>query len=607
MFYDEMNGYDFDLFFSGTEHDFQKLQQTFVSLGVTPDQVRLIMRNDLEDAEIKSNEIRKLIEWLKENRNRQFDFDDFDDANRGLLEETFSCIVIRGKDEVPEDLAFTLENVKSVDEIAGTNLKYVPIVFVIEAETIQLFRNDLLTLLGRKDVEQNQLFFCISPAMDKEYVVRFICDLGIEEPRLISRIDDGNVTTYIKNYPMVAYVGEVIHVFENEVNILDDHLKSKNEQSAIENAEVYEQISALEDVIEKIKASDLRFVDLDNYSGGNCFNNLKTELPDYKYVPMRDVREAMYPEKMTTEQLAEAIDEIAEAFDPYEYRDNVEMGENTVQEVMLDLQSCNIHYYVSYLKDIVDEECDLSVRAGVLMERLKTYEPEFPKDMEPMVYVNYCEKSELGNPRCQKLSDLDSRTVEQDKAWYADRDPNTNEPKTTAQMFFTVYYAEKGDKMLHHFQGKIDIGTGNGGIISQLKMQNEMKLTDESWISYQQGKGNEAYQKYMEDLTDMQNHVLPYLQSFCSLEEKGVQERREQQVADKKESRVTAVTGVEKQANAKEARKAEKKSVPQKKATVGKEKKPSIHERLEINKKIIQEKQGKDKPEKGVDLGVRTV
>ena len=84
--------------------------------------------------------------------------------------------------------------------------------------------------------------------------------------------------------------------------------------------------------------------------------------------------------------------------------------------------------------------------------------------------------------------------------------------------------------MLHHFQGKIEIGTGNGGIISQLKMQNEMKLTDESWISYQQGKGN------------------------------------------------------------------------------GKEReKPSIHERLEINKRIIQKKQGKDKPERGADLGVRMV
>ena len=71
---------------------------------------------------------------------------------------------------------------------------------------------------------------------------------------------------------------------------------------------------------------------------------------------------------------------------------------------------------------IVDEECDLSVRAGVFMERLKAYEPELPKDMEPMVYVNYCEKSELGNPRCQKLSDLDSKTVEQDKAWYGGAD-----------------------------------------------------------------------------------------------------------------------------------------------------------------------------------------
>ena len=105
-------------------------------------------------------------------------------------------------------------------------------------------------------------------------------------------------------------------------------------------------------------------------------------LPDYKYVPMRDVREAMYPEKMTTEQLAEALDEIAEAFDPYEYRDNVEIGENTVQEVMLDLRSGNIHSYISYLKDIVDEGCDQSVRAGILIERLKAYEPELPKNMD---------------------------------------------------------------------------------------------------------------------------------------------------------------------------------------------------------------------------------
>ena len=331
-------------------------------------------------------------------------------------------------------------------------------------------------------------------------------------------------------------------------------------------------------------------------------------LPGFKYVPMKDVREAIYPEKMTTEQLADALDKIAEEFDPYGYRDHVEPGENTIQEVMLNLRSGNIHSYISYLKDIIDEECDQSVRAGVLIERLKAYEPDLPKDMEPMVYVNYCEKSEFMKPRCQKLSDLDSKTVAQDKAWYADRNPKTGEPTMTAKLFFTVYYAEKDEQILQSFKGEIDIGSGNGGIISQLKMQNEMKLTDESWISYQKGKGNEEFQKYMEDLTDMQNHVLPYLQSFCSLEESGVKERREQQVAERNEGRETAPRA-EVKANAvvKDIAKADNKPEQQKQTATGKDKKLSIHERLEINKRIIQEKQGKDKQERGADLGVRTV
>ena len=55
------------------------------------------------------------------------------------------------------------------------------------------------------------------------------------------------------------------------------------------------------------------------------------------------------------------------------------------------------------------------------------------------------------------------------------------------------------------------------------------------------------------------------------------------------------------------ARKTDRKTAQQKQTVDGKDKKLSIHERLEINKKIIQEKQGKDKPERGADLGVRTV
>lgn len=73
-------------------------------------------------------------------------------------------------------------------------------------------------------------------------------------------------------------------------------------------------------------------------------------------------------------------------------------------------------------------------------------------------------------------------------------------------------------------------------------------------------------------MNDMQNHVLPYLQSFCSLEEKGVQERREQKIAEKNESRETVPrTGVEANTAVKDEGKVERKAVTQKKAMSGKE------------------------------------
>ena len=84
-----------------------------------------------------------------------------------------------------------------------------------------------------------------------------------------------------------------------------------------------------------------------------------------------------------------------------------------------------------------------------------------------------------------------------------------------------------------------------------------------------------------------------------------MKERRKQQIAERNEGRVDE-WGTSTGANAvvKDAGKADRKPEQQKQAMEGKEKKPSIHERLEINKRIIQEKQGKDKPERGADRGV---
>ena len=156
-------------------------------------------------------------------------------------------------------------------------------------------------------------------------------------------------------------------------------------------------------------------------------------------------------------------------------------------------------------------------------------------------------------------------------------------------MYFTIYYPDR-DQM-QELKGKINIGDGNGGIVSQLKNQNEMKLHDESWLNYQKGKGEESFQAYMADLTDMQEHVLPYLQSFCSLEEKAPEKSVEPTTMSKSEV---------------EAGKTITSGKNEKSKTVEPVKK-SIHERLKINKEIIAKQQGKDEQERGVGKDLRTV
>lgn len=184
----------------------------------------------------------------------------------------------------------------------------------------------------------------------------------------------------------------------------------------------------------------------------------------------------------------------------------------------------------------------------------------------------------------QNLGSLNEITAKMDEELASQADPKTGMPEKTVQMYFTIYYPDH-DQM-QELKGKINIGDGNGGIVSQLKNQNEMKLHDESWLNYQKGKGEEFFQAYMADLTDMQEHVLPYLQSFCSLEEKAPERSIESTMMSKSEvkaGKIIASVGNEKSKTVETVRK-------------------SIHERLKINKEIIARQQGKDSKEKGVEL-----
>ena len=316
--------------------------------------------------------------------------------------------------------------------------------------------------------------------------------------------------------------------------------------------------------------------------------------PDFRYYPPKELNVHYYPEKMNADELAAALDQLAEDFDHYDYHDNFSPEEDMVETVALELRCGYAHKYIPFLKDIVDEECEESLRAEELLKKLKAYQPEIPETAVPVVRINFCEDKEMDVSGYQKLGSFDVITAKMDEELASQADPKTGMPEKTVQMYFTIYYPDR-DQM-QELKGKINIGDGNGGIVSQLKNQNEMKLHDESWLNYQKGKGEESFQAYMADLTDMQEHVLPYLQSFCSLEEKAP-ERVEGAVQ-------SSVDGEKKLAERAVSDKGALKqgSLLENKKTNGNKERKSIHERLKINKEIIAKQQGKDSKEKGVEL-----
>lgn len=271
IFYDEMNGYDFDFYFSGTKSDFEEVKNTFISAGVTADQVRIFYKNEIEDTDTKCEEIDNLIKWMRQNPNRQFDFNAFWEVNSELFEASYPYIILNGELDINLEAPVSPETIRGAQELSSTNLKSTPILFIIEKNTTKQFREDLMILLERKDVRQEQLFFLIDSELNRKQVVRVISDLGVNNPKVIERYDDIEVFEYIKNYPVTENIREAIKIFSFEKNRIKDILDEKNKESEITNAEIRAQIDSLEIVLEKLKEADEFFIQRDNYAMPQIF------------------------------------------------------------------------------------------------------------------------------------------------------------------------------------------------------------------------------------------------------------------------------------------------------------------------------------------------
>ena len=256
IFRDEMNGYDFDLFFSGTDSDYARVERAFRAEGAPEGSVRFCRIGMLKGASDKRDAVLELMRWLQENPNGRFDFDAMVKASPALVDEPASLLALHGMGWGDLSLPISVEVVETASELDGADLSGLPIVMFFSLESEQQSIEDLERLLQRRDVLARQLFFVIHPALDRTRIVRVLTDLGVREPQVVGSVDDEAIRSYLEDYPITEYVRGAIRAFKGEVDRIAAELSDEYALSEQSGALEQKKIQECEREINSLKEAD---------------------------------------------------------------------------------------------------------------------------------------------------------------------------------------------------------------------------------------------------------------------------------------------------------------------------------------------------------------
>lgn len=267
IFYDEMNGYNFKLEFSGTKNDFEDLKTTFRKAGITDDQVQFFCKNELTGREQKLEQIYALKDWLLEHPNKKFQCDSFQKENAILEDGIYTFILVHGRNI--DTSAFKWKNIsfeyiENIHEIDKTELTNTPILFYIDKSFLPEYQIYLKHIMQRRDVTSEQLFFMINPILPSNEIERVIRDLGIASPNIVTSLNDSSIKKFIAAYPVTNYIYQFINLLKKNIDTVKMELEKEKRQTEIANEEIYEQISALDNSILKLKEAHENFANRDN-------------------------------------------------------------------------------------------------------------------------------------------------------------------------------------------------------------------------------------------------------------------------------------------------------------------------------------------------------
>lgn len=267
IFHDEMNGYDFELDFSGTKTDYMELQTAFDQAGVGRNHVYIFHKNELEDRDQKIRRIADLLTWLEQHPNRQFDNSKFRADYKELFDGDYPYIIVGCGELDTSELSpmhISTEEVESVEELANTDLTNTPILFYVSSSTVKKMSGDLKDILHRADVSSMQIFFLIANDLDGKVIERIIKDLGVSEPQIVSKIFGVKIKKYFEIYPITDFIYHSILALRNQTDHMQRILNEKNLESEENGKEIHEQLGILEADIQRLKDADDIIIQRDN-------------------------------------------------------------------------------------------------------------------------------------------------------------------------------------------------------------------------------------------------------------------------------------------------------------------------------------------------------
>ena len=276
IFRDEMNGYDFELEFTGTKLDYEELKRSFSNAGVSDAQVHIFHKNELDERDDKLKKIDQLLTWLDETSNRRYNIKTVRSENYDLLDADYEYIILHGRvtdSSTFDTLHISIENVDHIEELNDTNLHNIPILYVIDKDSVVLMKKDLRALQKRADISYDQVFFRISPSLSEEKIVREISDLGIPDPQVVQSADDPAVIKYFELFPFTDYIRDTVKLFKGQIISLREGLTAEINETKSENQEQYQQIDQLDTENACLKESLDKFINPDRTDFSSFFQS----------------------------------------------------------------------------------------------------------------------------------------------------------------------------------------------------------------------------------------------------------------------------------------------------------------------------------------------